>query len=163
MFKVGDFVNYSAQGICKVVDIRQVGFGRVSKEYFILKPINKDCSQIFVPCDNEKLLQKMRAVLSPQQIDSKICETQNRELSWIDDRKQREARFKEILTLRNETELLLLAKCLFLRQKNSPKGLSGMDSAFLKRVETVIAEEFSFALNIPKEKTGEYIREKLGI
>ena len=165
MYHINDYVNYSTQGICKIADVCSVSFGRDKspKDYYILKPINKDCSQIFVPLDNDKLLEKMRPILSAEEIDGIILSIKDKDMPWIDDRKEREIKYREILTQRNETELLLLAKCLYFRSINSPKGLSSWDSGILKHTETIIAEEFSFSLNIRVEKIGEYIREKLGV
>ena len=68
-----------------------------------------------------------------------------------------------ILSRRDERELLLLILCLYFRAKENPKGISASEAAVLKKAETVIEQEFSFSLKISKQKTGSYIRTKLGL
>ena len=67
MFDKGDYVNYSTRGICQIEDICFMSFGKNSKghNYYILKPISQEGESIFVPTDNEKLIDKMKPVLTP--------------------------------------------------------------------------------------------------
>ena len=105
----------------------------------------------------------MRPILSPGEIDSIILSVKTQHPKWIDDRKERKARFQEILSRRDERELLLLILCLYFRAKENPKGISASEAAVLKKAEAVIEQEFSFSLKISKQKIGSYIRTKLGL
>lgn len=58
MFKINDVVVYGTQGICKIVDIEEKTVSKVSKKYFVLKPVNNNDSTIFLPTDNENSLKK---------------------------------------------------------------------------------------------------------
>lgn len=165
MPSVNDYVNYSIQGICLVEDIRRAKFGYdgCEREYYVLRPVHQENSHVFVPTDNLALVGKMRPVLSPEEIDSTILSVRNRSIPWVRDRKKRTAEFHEILSRRDERELLLLVSCLYLKSKEEGKGLSDADGRVLKEAQTIIEREFSFSLNIEPQKTGEYIRGKLGI
>ena len=116
-----------------------------------------------MPTDNEKLIDKMKPVLTPKEIDDIILSVKDEDLIWIDDRKQRIKKFHDILLKRNEKELLMLASCLYLRSKESKKGISATEQDILKTAETAIDQEFSFILNLSTQNIGKYIREKLGI
>ena len=162
---VNDYVNYSTQGICQIEDIRPIKFqaGSRARDYYVLRPIYQKNALVYVPTDSEHLLGKMRPVLSPEEIDQIIESVRTQGIPWIQDRTQRIARSKEILTGMDERELLLLASCLYRRSKESGKGLSATDTAILKKVESIIEQEFSFSLKINALGVGAYIRKRLGL
>ena len=163
MFHKNDYVNYTTQGICKIEDIQLLKFGRRREgcRYYILHPIYQAGMNIFVPTDSAQLLRRMRPIPSPQEIDRIIDETGGRALPWPGDRKQRAARFQDILARRDERELLLLVNCLTLRAQEDGKGLSSSDEYVLKRAKAMVEQEFSFALNIPPQDVGTYIKTRL--
>lgn len=159
-----DYVNYQTHGICKIEDIRPIQFDARSaaQEYYVLRSIGHDKSCIFVPADNPKLMARMRPILSADEIDRIILSVKDQNLLWVDDRKERSALFQDILSRRDERELLLLVSCLYAKSKECPRGLSSTDAQILKKAESVIEQEFSFSLHISPDKIGDYIRAKLG-
>ena len=165
MYEKGDYVNYGTQGICKIEDIRFIKFSCdfSEREYYLLKPVFRENACIYVPTDNQKLIDRMKPILSPEEIDNTILSAKNSEFSWIKDRKQRTTVFQDILSRRDEKELLQLAICLYLKSTDNSKGLCSGDAQILKQVETIIAQEFSFSLKICPEEIGTYIRQKLEI
>ena len=98
-----------------------------------------------------------------QEIDKAIASVKERDISWISDRKQRLAKSHEILARRDEHELLQLASCFYLKSRDGKQGLTHTDANILKKAESIIAQEFSFALNLGTEDIGAYIRQKLGL
>lgn len=165
MYRKGDYVNYSTQGICEIEDVRLIKFNSDSqaRKYYILKPVHQKNTCIYVPIDNQKLLRQMRPILSSDEIDKTILSVRNSEIPWTKDRKQRTSEFQAILSRRDEKELLQLASCLYLKSKDGTKGLCSSDSQILKKVETIIAQEFSFSLKINPQDIGPYIRQKLNL
>lgn len=163
MYRKGDYVNYSAQGICEIEDTRLIKFNSDShaRRYYILKPVYQKNACIYVPIDNQKLIEQMRPVLSSDEIDRTILSVRNSKIPWTKDRKQRTSEFQAILSRRDEKELLQLASCLYLKSKDGEKGLCSSDSQILKKVETIIAQEFSFSLKINPQDIGPYIQQKL--
>ena len=160
-----DYVNYSTYGICKIEDICFMKFDSSPKgrNYYILKPVHQNQATIFVPVDNQKQVDCMRPVLSPKEVDNLILSTKVENLLWISDRKQRSAEFQRILYKRDERELLQLISCLYLKAKESEKGLSATDLRILRKAESIIEQEFSFSLKTSTQNIGNYIREKLGL
>ena len=165
MYSKGDYVNYSTQGICEIEDIRLIKFNSDShaRRYYILKPVHQKDACIYVPADNQKLLALMRPVLSPEEIDRTILSVRNSKIPWTKDRKQRTSEFQAILSRRDEKELLQLAGCLYLKSKDGTKGLCSGDLQILKKIEKIIAQEFSFSLKINLQDIGTYIRQKLNL
>lgn len=158
-----DYVNYGAQGICKIEDVRRERFDAATgeRDYCVLKPVHQQNACIFVPVDNPKLLRQMRPILTPREIDQTIRSIRHQSLPWINDRRQRAAQFQEILARRDERELLLLASSLYWRSKEEGKGLSSGDEQVLRQVETIIEQEFSFSLHLGPRQIGPYILKTL--
>lgn len=165
MPQINDYVNYSTHGICKIEDLRFIKLDSCSSghDYYVLKPITRDTSSLFVPADNPVLVNRMRPVLSPEEIDDLILSVKDQNLLWINDRKQRAAKFQEILRIRDERELLLLISCLYHKSIGTEKGLSNTDAQILKKAEDIIDQEFAFSLKTSTDSIGSYIRRKLGI
>lgn len=157
------YVNYTSQGICKIEDIcpMKFSFDSCERDYYILRPVHQENARIFVPAENQKLIGQMRPVLSPEEIDRIILSVKNHNIPWPSDQKQRAIEFQNILYGRDERELLQLASCLYLKSRDSGKGLCSSDAQILKRAEAIIAQEFSFSLNIGIQEVGAYIRKKL--
>ena len=116
MPNIGDYVNYGNQGVCRIDGRRSLKFGSAQpkRDYYILSPVYQKGSRVYVPADNQELLEKMRPVLSPQEIDKAIASVKEEDISWISDRKRRLAKSHEILARRDEHELLQLASCFYL-------------------------------------------------
>lgn len=162
---VNDYINYGSQGICQVEDLRSIKFGsdRSPRNYYVLRPLHQNSAQIFVPADKEALLARMRPVLTPEEIRSIVLSVKNQAMPWIADRRERAAKFQAILARRDTRELLLMISCLYLQAKGSPRGLGSSDAQVLKTAETVIEQEFSFALHRRPQTVGAYIRQVLDL
>lgn len=165
MIRINDYVNYSTHGICKVEDIAEMQFSdNVGKrEYYILCPVFQQKTKLYVPTDNPAAVQRMRRLLSSQEIDQIILSAKNQNMPWIPNYKERKIQFDEIMSRRDEGELLLLISCLYLRSHDQEKRLTSGDLQILKKAEHVIEQEFAFLLNISPQKVGNYIQEKLGL
>ena len=48
-----------------------------------------------------------------------------------------------------------------LHKRKTEKGLSASELEMLRKVEGMVEQEFSFALNISRAKIGQYIRDRL--
>ena len=74
MFSNGDAVLYGAEGVCRLEGSTQREIGGKKLEYYVLKPVYRAGSTVFVPKGNETLTAKMRRVLSPEEIHKLIQE-----------------------------------------------------------------------------------------
>ena len=165
-YKKGDYIRYTSSGVCLIEDVKILDHTKNKQEFYILKPVGIPTSTIYVPTDNEALVEKMRYILKKEEIDELITSLKNTENIWIESRKERTIYFKEILKNCNPQELLRLVSCIYLKRQeleSEGKKLSATDETMLTQAETFIANEFSFVLNLSSTQVGEYIREKLEI
>lgn len=162
----GDTVVYGNNGICRVDDIQNMTFPgeRKPRPYFVLRPINSKNSVLFVPRDNEALCSKMRAVLSKHQIDTMLSHLSQEEAPWIADKNERFERFHQTLRQGIHEELLAMIRCIHLHKQELAgmnRKLTSSDDSILQTAEKLVREEFAYALEIPQEEVGGYIRSRL--
>lgn len=167
-FAKGEYVVYGTNGICLLEDIQimKFAFDTEKSTYYILKPTSSDASTIYVPLNNEKLMGKLRPVMTKEEIDSLLLGMRDKELAWEKDRRFRSENFHEILVNGVTQNLLMMIRCLYMKKRELiplGKKLPATDENTLKSAERLVAEEFSFALGISKDDVSGYIRALLGI
>lgn len=167
-YKVGEYVVYGSNGICKISEIKNMTLSPIigERNYYVLEQINAKMSTIYVASDNEALCAKMRYVLSEKEILDILHGVKENSISWINDRKTRSQEFYNILHNGSHEELLLMIRCIYLKGRELSEGgkrLSDSDSGILHSAEKIVREEFAFALGVDGEKVGEFIRRELGI
>ena len=68
MLNLKDKVMYGTTGVCVVDSVESKRIGRETKQYYVLKPISQTSATVFLPTDNEKLLGKVRRILTVDEI-----------------------------------------------------------------------------------------------
>ncbi len=166
-YQKGDYAVYGNTGVCLVEEVGNLSFGRGEPEkcYYTLRPLADKNSVIFVPFDNELLLSKMRPVCTDKQIESILCSHLDSPIEWNNDRKTRNAVFRDILNGTDLSALLALIRCLYCQMQTlgeSGRRLSASDNDILQNAKRIIGAEFSFVLGITPEDVHDYIKTRLG-
>ncbi len=162
MFEVGSRVIYKANGVCIISEIRRAKMSELSqeKDYYILKPINDPNYTIYVPVDNEALTSQMKEILSSDEIIALIKNMPNEQMEWIEDNKQRNECFKNILMSGSRKELIRMVKAIYNRKQEQTaigKKLYAADENAMKKAEKVLFDEFATVLNIKQEEVLPFI------
>lgn len=164
MYQVGETVFYGTEGVCRVEEIRQMKVNRETAEYYVLRPIYREGSTVFVPVQNELLVSRMRPLLTKKQIEKMIDEVNEADEDWIDDASERKAAFQQTLLSADRRELLSMVRRLHLRRQNLQtvgKRLRTNDEQMLRDAEKLLADEFSVVLNLKPREVPEFIHGKL--
>ena len=74
MFAVGDNVLYGADGVCTITEHGMRDFFGSTREYYILKPNADPSGTVYVPADNPALVEKMRRLMTKEEIDGILAE-----------------------------------------------------------------------------------------
>ena len=164
MYSVGAVVIYKNEGVCKITDTVTKRFRDKNIEYYVLKPIHKENSEIFVPKNNSVLVEKMRQVLSKDEIMKLIKEMPKEGSIWIENSDERKESYRKILERGERTELVKLIKTLYMhkqKQKKSGKKLHIADEKILKDAEHMLYDEFAYVLDIPHNEVVPFISGQL--
>ncbi len=163
VFKKGDFVVYSKNGVCLVEDIKNMNFTGENSKYYILKPQSGNSSVVYVPIKKDSLVSKMRSVMCKKQIDELLSDKNIDALEWIEVKNKRLERFNAILSSGDMTLLLMLVRCIHSKKQEREelgKNISSTDENIFRTAQELIEEEFSFALGCSPDKVKEYIEKK---
>nr|DAL91750.1 MAG TPA: Transcriptional regulator [Caudoviricetes sp.] len=164
MFSVGDTVVYGTQGVCTIKEISLLKLGRAKGEYYILTPVAEPGSVVYVPTSNEKLLGKMRAVLSREEADALILDAVREPMPWISDDASRKVFCDDVVKNGSRRELMRLVGMLYRHREElrlQKKHFHNVDAQYLKAAERLLHDELAYALSIPTDQVSDYIHSRL--
>lgn len=148
MFLPDEIVMYGAD-LCKIEAIEEQSFfpGQEARPYYILRPIAKSESTVYLPCDQGE--RKLRAVMTVSQITDLRERTEGKRLEWIADRQLRTRAYTQILQQGNPEQIMLLIHCLRDQKEElnaAGKKLSASDEKILVTAEKMVDDEFSYVM-----------------
>lgn len=149
MYSVSDIVAYSSQGICEITEICQREIAGIIMDYYVMKPVFDDRSTVFVPVSNEKLVSRMRKVLTAEEASDLIDSINDGEIVWVDNDAQRRDLYQSILTEGIPSKLASLFRTLMLRKRTLEtvsRKLRSTDETCMRAAEKLIVRECSFVL-----------------
>jgi len=164
MYKIGEFIVYGNEGVCRVDDISELSIGGSSegKTYYTLKPMH-DNGTVFTPIDTTVF---MRPIISYEEVHKLIEQIPS--IKEIDHDKMSVRELQEYYKklLKNHDCMDLLTVMITLREKKNAaidngKKLNQMDDKFMRTAKSLIENEFSIVLGIGKEDVESYIDDKL--
>ena len=138
MFNINDVIVYGSNGVCKIEGIENKELMGTKKQYFVLKPIKGNASTYFVPIENDKLLAKMRKLLSVKEVNELIDSMVNKKANWITNENERREKYRAILCDGNPLELIKIIKAIFIEKKEreaNGKRLHASDERFFRDAE----------------------------
>lgn len=159
MYKVGEYVLYGQEGVCRIVKIVTRKIANQDKLYYQLMPLDNHIT-ILVPVDYDQTNAKMRQVLSKDDIYELIKTMPDNETIWIKDKNVRKQKYNEIINKGNHKQLVQLIKTLYLnkqKQINKGKKFHLQDQYLLEVAEKILYDEFSVTLDIKQDEVLPFI------
>lgn len=158
MFNIGDYVMYGTSGLCKIIDIRKENFGGKPEEYYILELVFDQSTVIYAPLENNKT--PMRNVIDEDEIYSIIHSLPKAENLWLENDKDRNDRFKEILRSGDCKSIIYMIKSIYmhkLKQAEKGKKLHIADDNIIKTAEKLAYSELAYVLGIQPDDVVPFI------
>lgn len=155
MFEINDTIVYGTHGVCRIENIEIKEFSGASKQYYVLKPVNDSSATLYVPTYNEKLVGKMRKLLTEQEVYCLIETMPQKETIWYQNENERREEYKRVIERGDHSELIGIIKAIYLqKQKREAEGkhLYISDERFFKDAENILYNEFQYVLSISKEE-----------
>ena len=165
MFSIGETIVYGCEGVCVIERLEEMKVGRDRAQYYVLRPVSRNTSTLFVPANNAQLLQKMRPVLTKEELHALLTKTAHAQGEWIEDAAQRKTVFQSLLSCGERENILLMLRLVHLqRQALAQKGkhLRTADEQFLRDAEKLFRDEFAYVLQIPQGQVNDYVRSYIG-
>lgn len=165
MYKIGSIVVYGTEGLCKICDITERTFGKETSEYYVLSPLSNEAETVFVPKNNEKVLKRMRSILSRERASELLEAAPSEYGEWVENDRERQQMYKQILLCGSSEDLLMMTRALYLHQielLERGRKLHAADERFLKEAEKMLFEELAYVFNITVAEVLPLITRKKG-
>ncbi len=165
MYKIGSIVVYGTEGLCKICDITERTFGKETSEYYVLSPLSNEAETVFVPKNNEKVLKRMRPILSKERASELLEAAPSEYGEWVENDRERQQMYKQILLCGSSEDLLMMTRALYLHQielLERGRKLHAADERFLKEAEKMLFEELAYVFNITVAEVLPLITRKKG-
>lgn len=161
MFNVGEVVFYGAQGICKIDGVETKQIGKISADYYILKPVFNESTAVFVPVNNEMLTSKMQSVLTKAQADELIENASSADIIEADCENQKREVYKLIISGGDRQKLVSLIKTIRTEHKKrsqNGKRLNINDEQTLRKAENLLYNELAYVYGVEPENVKNMIK-----
>ncbi|MFA5522942.1 MAG: CarD family transcriptional regulator [Tissierellales bacterium] len=164
MFKVGDLIIYSGQGICRIDEICEKTYLGCTRSYYVLHPIENCDLEISIPIDNDKVI--MLQLIDKDKAEEIIESFKLPGIDWIDKANQRVYRYSSIVKTGDRKEVSMITNTLMrekIKIENVGKKFDERDRKLLSYIQNILFAELAISLNTTfeaiHEKIIEYIRE----
>ena len=164
MFKVGQYVVYGAEGVCRVEEIGHPALSGLdrSREYYRLTPHYRG-GAIYAPVDGKIV---MRPVISREELDALM--PQLPALAPLDDvpadGRQAATYYRSVLAEHSCLRLARLCKTLYQKQSllsKSRRSISSTELRSWKAAEEMLFGEFAFVLGVSPAQVRTLLAEHL--
>lgn len=160
MFKIGDYIVYGHNGICRVEDITHPDItgadsGRI---YYVLIPEKSKDSRLFCPADNDKIV--IRKIISADEAVEIIEESKTIEPLSISNDRMRDDSYKSVMKSCDPRRCVQVIKALLIRKREreiSGKKITATDEKYLKMAEAELCDELAIATGLAREDIKEQI------
>ena len=151
MFQVGDYVVNATSGICQIKDVVSLDLSDSGqeKEYYLLEPFvqGQGNSRLYIPVNIAD--KRMRHVITEEQAWAIIRRIPEIDEAWIDNEKEREKRYKEVLLSCDLERIVAIIKNMYARKQvrlSQGKKNTAVDERYFKLAENHLYSELSFAI-----------------
>ena len=154
MFREGEYVMYSGEGLCRIEKIGVPDFQSEKKEYYFLRN-SENSSRIYVPTDT---LQPMRRPMTAAEA-AQFLEGLDK-LSITVPKKGESKRQLQVIreTVRAQTAEAMAKTIRMIRALHPDGKYPAVEKMILDRTEKSLCEEMAYALQIPKEEAEVKVR-----
>ncbi len=165
VYSVGEYISCQGIGICQISDISEMDFGDYNpRKYYKLRPVYDVHSTSYLPVDSPEVSNKLRKLITKDEIDTVIDDAERVSMDWIENGKQRAERFNAILSDGDRVKALWLVKTLSMHKaevESQNRKFYASDARILAAAEKLVCEEFAFVLGCDKNEVIPYIKAHL--
>lgn len=158
MFEKGNYVVNANNGICEITDIITMNMSGKDKDYYLLVPIDEKSAKIYIPVDMAE--KRIRLTMTKEETLEFIQSIKNIEETYLENEKEREKFYKEVIASRNPKRLVGIIKTLYLRKQErieAGKKNTAVDERYFKLAENQLHSELAFSLGIEKSEVAQLI------
>lgn len=155
MFSIGELVLYGAEGVCRIINIEELDLTGEVLTYYTLSPESDHSSTIFVPTENSILTERLKALMTEEEIRAVVADRSEAPSIWTGNTNQRKNRYHEIINSGDRKLLIALVRELYARHRSvrgSGQRFPATDEHYYKLAQKILFDEFSRVIPLSKEE-----------
>ena len=164
MYKTGEIIVYSAQGVCRISGTEEKRISGNNRKYLMLKPIGDTEAVFCVPMWNETALSRLRKVMSKDELNAIIDAIPDQKSVWIGNENERKEAHRRILTSGDQAAIVSMIRSLYLHKKEREaegKRLHIADENIMKEAEQLLYNEWQYVLDVDRAGLLAYITRRI--
>ncbi|TFJ91213.1 CarD family transcriptional regulator [Lentibacillus salicampi] len=158
MFNVGDLMIYSTHGLCRIDDICEKSYGKVARTYYVMHPIEEPELTINAPVDGDPSM--MQTIMEKDEAERVIQSFQNPGIQWIDNARQRNKKYNNLVNTGDRQEISMVANTLMRKELEVDQDKSRVydqDRKLLAYIQGIMFRELAVSLDTTFENISEKI------
>lgn len=164
MFEKGTMLVHPTYGVCEVVHIGKIDMKNVKDDriYYTLVPLYDVKSKLFIPTDSDSI--GLRPVMTKENALKLVEGLPDIEPVPVQNEKEREKIFKEMIRTGNCEDISRIIKTLYLRKQarlTAGKKAVSLDEKYLFIAREQLYGELAVSLGIEKNGVEDYIAQTL--
>jgi CarD family transcriptional regulator len=164
VYRIGEYVVKSNNGICKIEDIVHLDMTGVDKNklYYLMSPNDNKGTKLYVPTEGKE--DELRYVMTAAEAKDMIEKIPDISCTWIANEKQREQEYKKVVRSCKPECLVGIIKTIYLRKcKRSEQGKksTAVDDYYFRLAEDILYAELAFALGKEKKEMQQLIADTI--
>ncbi len=161
MLKIGDVVVYGSQGVCRIDSLQTKQIDKQNIDYYVLKPIFKESTSVFVPVENTLLVSKMQDVLTVAKAKELVDKIPQIVTFEYKDENHKREHYKAVLAGGSREDLISLIKTINnereVRRQNSKK-LNINDEQTLRKAEQLFYNELAYIYDVQPDEVKNMVK-----
>lgn len=148
MFNIGDTIIYSAHGVCVIDDICEKTCLGVTKDYYVLHPVQDSKLTICAPVDNDRVV--MMELIHKDEAEEIVESFKLPGISWVDIGSQRNEIYNSIIRKSDRKEIAKVLNTLMRKKYRADinkKKLYEQDLKLLTFIENILLRELATSLD----------------
>ncbi len=163
MYQPGQQVLYGIHGVCNILSIESMRFGKTRGKYYALQPQEQPDARFYVPVDNEAAVSKLKPLMTRDALLDLLHSDEVRNSPWIADEGQRKLLYRELINSGDRAQLMGMIGALH-RHKKAQQAAGRKfhlsDENFLHDAQKLLNAEFAQVFSIaPGEVNGFILKE----
>lgn len=164
MYEIGNQVLYGVHGVCAIIAVESMRFGKTRAKYYVLEPLDQPGARFYVPVENEAAVAKMRPLMTREALLELLHSDAVRNAPWIADENQRKLKFRELISSGDREALMGMIGALHRHKKAQTaagRKFHQSDENFLNDAQKLLNAEFAQVFGIQPKDVGPFIVKEL--
>ena len=164
MYEIGQQVLYGIHGVCRIISVESMRFGKERAKYYVLEPATQPGARFYVPVANEAAVAKLRPLLTREQLLELLHHEGVRNAPLVANESERKLRCREIITSGDRESLVAMIGALY-RHKNEQlaagRKFHQSDENFLADAQKLLNAEFAEVFGLDPKDVPAFILKEL--